>query len=222
MLSLSHSEQAARVTAWRDHGDQRALAELVLANQGMVKQLAKRYHRERQWPESEDLEAEGQVGIMIAVQRWRPDGGSSFPSYCFDWVRNRIAEFANTQRTTITIRRGSGPLRQDARGRCQKKAGTLPGYPTVGSLYDPVRLGSKTRLIDSLEAPDWQRRLEAGIDVQRLLSHARPVDRRVIERMFLVGDDPTEAQVAADLGLQAGGSFWFMKMRALREMRAAA
>ncbi len=62
--------------------------DLVTSNQGLVHWMAKKYL----WTgvPYDDLVQEGNVGLMIAAERFDPDRGFKFSTYATWWVRQKI------------------------------------------------------------------------------------------------------------------------------------
>ena len=89
MLSPEREQQLA--LAWRDHGDEAALRELVGSHLRLVIKIARGFAGYR-LPVS-DLIAEGNVGLMQAAQKFDPDRGFRFATYAMWWIRAAIQEY---------------------------------------------------------------------------------------------------------------------------------
>ena len=76
---------------WRDHGDHEAAHKLVNSHLRLVAKIARRY-RSYGLPIS-DVISEGNVGLMQAVQRFRPEKGFRFSTYAVWWIRAAIHEY---------------------------------------------------------------------------------------------------------------------------------
>jgi len=88
MLSLEREQELAR--AWRDHGDEAALRDLVGSHLRLVIKIARGFAGYG-LPIS-DLIAEGNVGLMQAAQKFDPDRGFRFATYAMWWIRAAIQE----------------------------------------------------------------------------------------------------------------------------------
>ena len=66
------------------------LEELFKQNRGMISRLAFQIGGGR---ELEDLCQEGYLAIMKAVEKWEPEGGASFATYAFQWIRNMMQRY---------------------------------------------------------------------------------------------------------------------------------
>jgi RNA polymerase sigma-32 factor len=88
MLSPEREQELA--LAWRDHGDEAALRDLVGSHLRLVIKIARGFAGYG-LPIS-DLIAEGNVGLMQAAQKFDPDRGFRFATYAMWWIRAAIQE----------------------------------------------------------------------------------------------------------------------------------
>ena len=89
MLAADHERDLAR--RWRDHGDQRAMHELITAYIRLVVAMAARF-RHYGLPMS-DLVQEGSVGLMQAAARFDPEREVRFSTYASWWIRSSMQDF---------------------------------------------------------------------------------------------------------------------------------
>ncbi|WP_192242943.1 sigma-70 family RNA polymerase sigma factor [Mesorhizobium silamurunense] len=76
---------------WRDRGDEKALHRLILAYTPLVGNMARRF---RSYGLSEeDLQQEGQLGLLQAARKFDPELGIRFGTYASWWVRAAVQEF---------------------------------------------------------------------------------------------------------------------------------
>lgn len=73
-------------------GDREARHQLVLANQGLVWKFARRYYNSITGDQTlEDLVQLGNLGLLRAIDRWKPDAGSQcFSTYAVFWIKAYI------------------------------------------------------------------------------------------------------------------------------------
>jgi RNA polymerase sigma-32 factor len=76
---------------WRERADREAAHKLVTSHLRLVAKIALGYRR--YGLPIEDLIAEGNVGMMQAVQRFDPDRGVRLASYAVWWIRAAIQEY---------------------------------------------------------------------------------------------------------------------------------
>lgn len=88
---LSDDEEYELATKWREHGDKKALEKLVSSHLKLVMKIANGYSGYGLAPA--DLIAEGNVGIMHAVQHFDPQIGYRFSTYAAWWIKSKIQEF---------------------------------------------------------------------------------------------------------------------------------
>ncbi len=87
---LSPERERELGLAWRHHGDEAALRELVGSHLRLVIKIARGFAG-YSLPVS-DLVAEGNVGLMQAAQKFDPDRGFRFATYAMWWIRAAIQE----------------------------------------------------------------------------------------------------------------------------------
>ena len=75
----------------REHGDHEAADKLVTSHLRLVAKIARGY-RSYGLPIS-DVIAEGNVGLMQAVQRFKPEKGFRFSTYAVWWIRAAIQDY---------------------------------------------------------------------------------------------------------------------------------
>ena len=88
---LQPHEEDTLAKRWREHGDQEAAHKLVNSHLRLVAKIARRY-RGYGLPVS-DVISEGNVGLMQAVQRFKPEKGFRFATYAVWWIRAAIQEY---------------------------------------------------------------------------------------------------------------------------------
>jgi RNA polymerase sigma-32 factor len=88
---LSHEEELALATRFRDESDLDAARQLVLSHLRVVVSVARGYSGYG-LPQA-DLIQEGNIGLMKAVKRYDPDRGVRLVSFALHWIRAEIHEF---------------------------------------------------------------------------------------------------------------------------------
>lgn len=72
--------------AQRAKSDAKARAELARVMLPMLERIA-RHHARRNNVDFRDAMQDGAIGLLEAVQRWRPDGGARFVPYAVPWIK---------------------------------------------------------------------------------------------------------------------------------------
>jgi len=88
---LSEEEELDLARRWRDKGEQVAMHKLTSAYLRLVVATASRF-RHYGLPMA-DLIQEGNIGLMLAVNRFDPERGVRFSTYATWWIRSSIQEY---------------------------------------------------------------------------------------------------------------------------------
>lgn len=88
---LTEAEELDLARRWKDKGEQRAMQQLVSAYLRLVVATAARF-RHYGLPMA-DLIQEGNIGLMLAVNRFDPERGVRFSTYATWWIRSSIQEY---------------------------------------------------------------------------------------------------------------------------------
>ncbi|MEK6701894.1 MAG: sigma-70 family RNA polymerase sigma factor [Planctomycetota bacterium] len=132
---LTREQETELGRAWRVDGDRAARDRLITANTGLVIALARRLGG-RGVP-IEELIAEGQVGLISAVDRFDPNCGCRLSTYATYWIRQSISEaFAKSSSRGQLNRADRAALRTLERAEIQFAAtrGCPPTHVELGEL----------------------------------------------------------------------------------------
>lgn len=89
--TLSNDEEFLLASRWKETGDQKALNKIINSHLKLVLKIAKGYSG--YGISLSDLVAEGNLGIMHAVQHFDPNIGYRFSTYAAWWIKAKIREF---------------------------------------------------------------------------------------------------------------------------------
>lgn len=106
MLSRERERELAQ--AWREHGNEAALHELIGAHVRLVISIATRF-RHYGLP-SGDLVQEGNIGLLLAAARFEPDREVRFSTYATWWIRSSIQDYV--LRNWSIVRTGSTAMQK--------------------------------------------------------------------------------------------------------------
>jgi RNA polymerase sigma-32 factor len=98
---LEPHEEYMLAKRWREHSDHEAAHKLVNSHLRLVAKIARRY-RGYGLPIS-DVISEGNVGLMQAVQRFKPEKGFRFATYAAWWIRAAIQEYILRSRSLVKM-----------------------------------------------------------------------------------------------------------------------
>jgi RNA polymerase sigma-32 factor len=85
------SDNYALIDEWVKAHDEKALSKLLTNHKGLVESVAKGYRG--YGLDTEDLIAEGFVGVMLALKNFDMSKGFKFSTYAVWWIRSKIREF---------------------------------------------------------------------------------------------------------------------------------
>lgn len=88
---LEEDEEHQLASLWQEKGDREALKKLISSHLRLVAKIARGYSG--YGISLEDLIAEGNIGVMQAVQHFDPTIGYRFSTYAAWWIKAKIQEF---------------------------------------------------------------------------------------------------------------------------------
>jgi len=100
-VKLLTSDQEQSLARRVQNGDSQAERELVEANLRLVVRIARRYLR--RGLSLLDLIEEGNVGLLHAARKYRPDRGARFSTYATWWIRQAVVRALANQARTIRL-----------------------------------------------------------------------------------------------------------------------
>jgi RNA polymerase sigma-32 factor len=188
---LTPERERALAQAWRRHGDEAALRDLVGSHLRLVIKIARGFAGYR-LPMS-DLIAEGNVGLMQAAHKFEPDRGFRFATYAMWWIRAAIQEYilhSNSivkMGTTAAQKKLFFNLRQIKRRLDQQQSGDLS--PEV-----VARIAAALDVPEN-EVVEMNRRLSAT-DASLNVTTAEESETEWLDR--LADDRPSQETVLAE------------------------
>lgn len=100
-VPLLTREEELELTRKAKNGDERAKEKVVSANLRFVVSVAKQY--QNQGLPLMDLIAEGNIGLLKAIERFEPESGNHFISYAVWWIRQSIMKALSEKSRTIRL-----------------------------------------------------------------------------------------------------------------------
>jgi RNA polymerase sigma-32 factor len=132
---LTPDEERALAAKWRRDRDQEAAARLVTANLRFVVKIAFEYRT--YGLRLLDLIQEGNLGLLVAVDRFDPERGVRLTTYAVWWIRAYIQEFIRRQWSLVRF--GTTRAEQRCFYRLRRERQRLERH---GGRADPERLAS--------------------------------------------------------------------------------
>ncbi len=225
-------------------GDEAARNQLIQANLRLVISVA-RHYTGRGLPLA-DLIQEGSIGLIRAVELFRPEKGTRFSTYATWWIRHQIGRALQEQASVVRLPshlmkalrcvRQTAALLQQELGRrptlhevaryagmeVEQVSNLLNAVARPISLETPVGESEETTLLDLLQEEEDLEFLKE-IELEHLLGVLNEKEREVIRlRYGLGGTDPlTLDEVARHMQLSRE-RVRQLEARAINKMRKAA
>lgn len=152
-------------------GDPAARHHLMTANLRLVIHVAKRYHQ-RDLPFS-DLIAEGNLGLIRAVDKFDPDKGFRFSTYAAGWIQDFMERAVMIQTRTVhlpvniqkaqkAIRRQGEALQRDLQRAPSPEEVADALHQSVATIRQWLEKGGQTVPLDTLGDPESMHALIAA------------------------------------------------------------
>lgn len=177
---LDRQEELELARRWRTKHDSAAREKLVVSNLRFVLKIAHDYAG--YGVSLRELVQEGNVGLLVAVDRFDPERGPRFISYAVWWIRAMI--LSSIQRSLSLVRTGTtgGSRRAFFKARRVRKELEALHQREVSSAEVAAALAVSEASVDEIE--------------QRLVARDMPFDAGEIER--LADAAPTPEEIVAD------------------------
>jgi RNA polymerase primary sigma factor len=197
-------EEEAELTKRVLNGDKKAREELIKANLRFVISIAKMYQNNG-IPLS-DLIAEGNLGLLKAIDKFDRTKGYRFISYAVWWIKQSIIESINEHSRNIRI-----PVNQINDYLKAKKevkdsdSDLVEMFPTTRSIFDIVNEDGD-ELIDLIEddgalMPDNQlnnNQTNLKSELEKLLNKLDDKERTIIKMYFGIDGEPMTLEAIGD------------------------
>jgi RNA polymerase sigma-32 factor len=189
MLSPEREQELAR--AWRNHGDEAALRDLVGSHLRLVIKIARGFAGYG-LPIS-DLIAEGNVGLMQAAMKFDPDRGFRFATYAMWWIRAAIQEYI--LHSTSLVKMGTTAVQKKLFFNLRQMKGRLEHFEQGDLLQETAEAIAAELDVPEEEVVEMNRRM-SGADRS---FNARLTDDSETEWLDrLVDEGPNQEALLAD------------------------
>jgi RNA polymerase primary sigma factor len=228
LLTAQQEQQLARRV--REHSDPVAREQMVQANLRLVVKIAKAYSNPGMT--LGDLVAEGNLGLLRAVEDFNPDAGVRFSTYAAWWIKQSIKRAMINSGQPIHIPAYLVKLISKWRQAARSLEGQMGRPPTVEEMAKKMRLSAKKAQIihqglaavnapsqmgsdesqaisevvaDDGEAPD-QAMLDAGDApfVRTLLKNLDERERKILELRFALDGYEGPPRTFKQIGTMVG------------------
>jgi RNA polymerase sigma-32 factor len=198
---LSREQELDLAIRWRDHRDERAMHQIVRSHAALVKKIALKFCRFG--IDLEDLIQEGNIGLLVAVDKFEPERGLRISTYARWWIKAQISELVLAQHAIVKHPRSTAMRMAFFNGKSRLVSFSIETPVSEGD--DPIRfvdtLESDGPLPDEIaeEAIDGGRSSEILHETMHDALSAREQD--IIRSRYLTDDGETLAIVAERHGI---------------------
>ena len=189
MLTVEREQELAQ--AWRDHGDEAALRDLVGSHLRLVIKIARGFSGYG-LPLS-DLVAEGNVGLMQAAQKFEPERGFRFATYAMWWIRAAIQEYILHSNSIVKM--GTTAAQKKLFFNLRQMKGRLQQHEAGDLSLDAVETIASALGVPEKDVIEMNRRM-SGADVSLNVTMMEDGETEWLDR--LVDEGPTQDLVLAE------------------------
>jgi RNA polymerase sigma-32 factor len=184
---LSPDDERDLTLAWRERRDQQALRKLVGSHLRLVVKIARGFGG--YGLPLADLVAEGNVGLMQAVEKFDPGRGFRFATYAMWWIRAAIQEYILHSWSLVKI--GTTAAQKKLFFNLRKLKGRLEEFETGDLSPETVKTIAEELNVPAAEVIEMNRRL-AGVDASLNVTVGEDGDT---DRLALIADGgPSQEQ----------------------------
>ena len=141
--TLDRQTERELASRWQEDGDRRAADALVQSHLRLVVKIARQYRHHG--VALDDLISEGQIGLLLAVQRFDPAREKRLMTYAIFWIR------AHVQRHVAKTRSIVGRSRATQSAKLRRAPNPHPEtFPCDVSLDEPIRQDAHVLRVDAL------------------------------------------------------------------------
>jgi RNA polymerase sigma factor (sigma-70 family) len=142
------------------------VTERVTANLRLVHAVARRYAK-RRYNDYDDLVAAGNIGLVIAAQRYKPELGNAFSTFAYPWIRWHMITALLDRNNPCglgALKTANTHRRKQGRPYINTKALYLDAEPERGNDAARIELDDdRESPADRIEREQDQRRVECAI-----------------------------------------------------------
>lgn len=183
---LDPATEAALARRWRDHGDRQAADRIVASHLRLVVKIAKGYRGYR-LPLS-DLIAEGNYGLMQAIERFDPDREVRFSTYASWWIRAEIQ--GHVLRSASLVRMGTTGAQKKLFFNLARLKARYGAFEDGDLSPETVAAIAKDLEVNETEVIEMNRRLAGG----EASLNASPGDEFGTEFQDLLADESADQE----------------------------
>src|SRR5918996_289530 len=188
---LERHEEYNLAKRWREHGDRDAANQLVTSHLRLAVKIAMGY-RGYGLPVSEII-AEGNVGLMQAVNRFEPEKGFRFSTYAMWWIRASIHDYILRSWSLVKI--GTTANQKKLFFNLRKAKSKIAALEEGDMRPDQVKLIAKRLGVTEQDVVEMNRRLGGDASLNAPIREEGDAGEW---QDWLVDDAPTQERILAE------------------------
>jgi len=158
---LGREEEHTLAKRWREHADRDAVHRLVTSHLRLVTKIARGY-RGYELPISE-LIAEGNIGLLQAVERFAPKKDFRLATYATWWIKAAIQEYI--LRSWSLVKMGTTANQRKLFFNLRKAKSKISALDEGDMRPDQVTLIAKQLSVTEMDVVDMNRRLDGDVSL---------------------------------------------------------
>lgn len=182
---LSAADEKKYIDAMAD-GDKSARQKLIEHNLRLVAHISKKYYSSVS--DCDDLISIGTIGLIKAVDTFRPEKGSRLPSYAATCIQNEILMYLRAGKKSALDISMNEPIDTDRHGNVLTLMDIIAVEDTISDDIDTSMKCSKLKQIVNSELSDRERNIiikRYGLDGKKPLTQMEIADSMGISRSYV-------------------------------------
>lgn len=189
---LSASDEAMYARRWHEHGDREAAYRLVTSHLRLAAKIALRY-RGYGLPIA-DLVSEANLGLMLAVKRFKPEKGVRLATYAMWWIKATVHEYI--LRSWSLVKLGTTAAQKKLFFNLRKLKNRISAREDVDLSPEQIKYIADELKVDSREVVEMNGRMRGDISLNVPVTREDASDEM---QDWLVDPAPNPESLLADV-----------------------
>lgn len=180
---LLSKDEVLKLAEKSQHGDLAARNMIINSNLKLVVKIA-RFYSQKYYASLEDLISAGNIGLVIAAQKFNPEFNTCFTTYAQFWIRDEIGKFLNKNHDIVLPKKRAAVLSKE--------------YNTFAESIDDENFREKNIPFEySVDVENEVEKKVAAESVRNFVQSLPERERRIISMRYGI---ETEKKTLEDIG----------------------